>query len=139
MTTLIWLHEDALRLDHPVFARAPEAQVVHIWDDAYLRAREYSLKRLVFLYETLCDLGVAVRPGETREVLRAQTPEALFIPQSPNPFIKQVAADLAAILPVTLVPDEPLVVLETDSVFRRFFAYWKHARATACLPDAGHG
>jgi len=46
---------------------------------------------------------------------------------------------LSETLPVHVIPDEPLVVLDTDTEFRRFFAYWKHAKATARRHDAGHG
>ena len=33
MSRFIWLHEDCLRATHPVFAHAPQARAVFIWDD----------------------------------------------------------------------------------------------------------
>ena len=66
--SLIWLHEDALCASHPVFSAAPSVcEAVFVWDDAYLQHAHYSLKRLVFLYETLCELPVTIIRGHTLE------------------------------------------------------------------------
>ena len=54
----IWLHEDMLSTAHPVFEQADfkneKPLSFFIWDQEYFKAQNYSLKRLVFLYETLC-------------------------------------------------------------------------------------
>ena len=52
--SLIWIHEDALRITHPVFKLAPNGtEALFVWDNPYFQKLDYSLKRLVFIYESL--------------------------------------------------------------------------------------
>jgi len=56
--TLIWVHEDAITLDHPVSqAAGPHAQAIFIWDTEEHDRRNYSAKRRVFIYECAQDTG----------------------------------------------------------------------------------
>ena len=46
MADLVWLHEEALRLTHPVFAAGgPDAACVFVWDAARLAESHVGLKR----------------------------------------------------------------------------------------------
>jgi hypothetical protein len=133
---LVWLHEDALRRSHPcVLAAGDGATCIHIWDDAYLQAANYSLKRLVFLYETAAEGGIDMLRGESYRTLLEHPAVHVWIPQSPNPFIRTVTERLRAHKQVTMVEDDAFVQLPAGRSHTRFFAYWRHAEKTACLRD----
>ncbi len=135
---LVWLHEDALRRSHPCVAAAGEgATCVHLWDDAYLHAANYSLKRLVFLYETAIEAGVEMLHGGSYHTLLQHPAAHVWIPYSPNPFIRAVAEQLQAHKCVTVVEDDAFVHLRSGAVHTRFFAYWRQAEKTALLRDGG--
>lgn len=135
MSSIIWLHEDALSASHPAFASG--APALHIWDDAYLRAQDYSLKRLVFIYESLCQLPVTIERADTLTLLRESPATTILIPESPNPFIRQVAAALPPEKTVTWVPAVPFVTLKKPFTARRFFQYWQKAEKSALTPGGG--
>lgn len=127
---LIWLHEDALSDTHPVFeAAGQDVRAVHLWDDAYLQAHGYSLKRLVFLYETLCELPVDIVAAEALKYLKNQHEQIIFIPESPNPFIRDIAATLRDTKTVHMVAEIPYVHVESNQVFKRFFPFWKKVQS----------
>lgn len=135
---VIWLHEDALRASHPVFAAAPAgARVIHVWDDAYLQKADYSFKRLVFLYETLCELPLEILPGATLDILRACDASAIYTPASLNPAIQHIITNLSAEREVVIVADEPFVSIAKPTDATRFFRYWGKAEKTAFLHNGG--
>ena len=135
---LVWLHEDALRRSHPCVAAAGEgATCIHVWDDAYLQAGNYSLKRLVFLYETAAEAGVEVLRGDSYLTLLHHPAAHVWIPYSPNPFIRTVAEQLQTHKRVTIVEDGAFVHLRSGPAHTRFFAYWRQAEKTALLRDGG--
>lgn len=133
MSSILWLHEDALR-EHPVKAD----RIIHVWDDAYLQAQNYSLKRLVFLYETLCEIPhVEILYGDTTRILCELAPQKLIIPHTLNPFIRQQAALLSHNTEVEWLAETPFAIIRKPREYRRFFQYWKQAEKTAFLPNAG--
>ena len=135
---IIWLHEDALRSTHPVCAAAPKgARIIHIWDDAYLQAAHYSLKRLVFIYESLCELPLEIIHGNTLDILQQCHADAIYIPASANPFIQKVAGTLSQCKAVTVIADEPFVTIKHPNDFTRFFSYWKKVEKTVFLSHGG--
>ena len=138
MAGLIWLHEEALRADHPVFAAASGATAVFCWDVDYMAAADIGLRRQIFIYESLLDLEVTIIRGAASKVLpvvaRRDQATQLFVPDTPNPLIKQelwkVKAALAG-MTVELVPERPFVQLEVQPDLGRFFRYWNKARKQA--------
>ena len=134
MSALIWLHEDALRNDHPVFKAAGEgAEAVFIWDDAYFQSEGYSLKRLVFIYELLAGLKITCLKGETEAVLRDYAKgRKIFVPKTPNPKFKEIISGLDN---VAIIPDIPLVIVEDDVDLKRFFRFWNKAKKSALSPN----
>lgn len=133
---IIWLHEDALRLSHPVFAASPpNCGVFFIWDDAYLQEANYSLKRLLFLYETLCKLPLVILRGNTLETLRSHAATQIYVPSSPNPWIKSVCEQLSANKNVKQINDEPFARIKTTIDFKRFYPYWNEAKKSAFVHD----
>jgi hypothetical protein len=135
---LVWLHEDALRRSHPCALVAGEgATRIHIWDDTYLQDANYSLKRLVFLYETAAEAGIDMIRGDTYLTLLRHPAAHVWVPQSANPFIRTVVERLCAYKRVTVVEDDTFVRLPGGLSHQRFFAYWRQAEKTACLRDGG--
>ena len=138
MAGLIWLHEEALRADHPAFAAASGATAVFCWDVDYMAAADIGLRRQIFIYESLLDLEVTIIQGAASQVLpvvaRRDQATQLFVPDTPNPLIKQellkVKAALASIT-VELVPERLFVQLEVQPDLGRFFRYWNKARKQA--------
>ena len=132
--SIIWLHDEALRLTHPVFFSAPlGAKAVFIWDDTYLKSAGYSLKRLLFIYETLCTLSIDIIHGNTLATLKLLAPSLLYVPYGLNSFIQNVVSELLSVMEVHIIQDEPFVTLSSDKNFTRFFQYWKSAEQLAFM------
>ena len=136
---LHWLHEDALNAEHPAVSGLRGAdRVCFVWDDEYLNAMDYSFQRLVFIYETLCELPVEIHRGETVGVLLQKAQEMgadiLCVPASPNPKIQATIEALRHHLQVEVVDEEPFVEFRRPPSLRRFFAYWKSAKAQLMRP-----
>ncbi len=128
-----------MRREHPVFRAAGDAaRVIFIWDDAYLRAQGWTLKRLMFIYECACAMGAEVLRGDTLAVLQGLGTERVYMAESLNPFVHTVAEGLrAGGIQVTTVAEEPFVVLRKGGELGRFFRYWSRAQRSAMQPDAG--
>lgn len=139
MSTLIWLHEDALRADHPLFNERADAPACFIWDDAYMTAMHYGLKRRVFIYETLLELPVDIYAGDTQTSLRAlldtHKADCLVTGKTPNPRLKDICTALRGDVAVRTIADTPFVQMDAPQELRRFFKYWNKARKKAFLPD----
>lgn len=135
---LIVLHEESLRMTHPVFAAAPaDTRAVYIWDDEYVRRTSYSFKRFVFIYETLCALSVDILHGDTLEILQEINPSLIHIPGTTHPLIIERINRISQMYTVHLVEDEPFVQLGNAIDYKRFFQYWHHAEKTAFLHNGG--
>ena len=137
MSKLIWLHEDCLRATHNLFSEAANARAVFIWDDDYLSAMHYGLKRRVFIYETLCALPVDIVSGPTVECLKNLSVETdeIITGKTPNPALKEIMNVLRQEKKVTAIADEPFVQMDSPPELRRFFKYWNKAKKRAFLYD----
>jgi hypothetical protein len=132
--TLICLHEEALRTSHPVFNAAPQGtRAIFVWDDDYLQKLGYSLKRIVFVYETLCELPVDIIRGDTVSVIKELGPSQLYIPESHKPHISSIINSLKLITTVEIIKDEEFIKIPDTTDFKRFFKYWSLAERTASL------
>lgn len=136
-TPLILLHEEALRLSHPVFTmRSDATNVVFIWDNSYFQQADYSLKRLVFIYETLCELSINIISGDTKQVISTIAPSVVYVPFTHNPLIKEMIDTLDSLTVIQWVADEVLVNPQ-GSHFERFFKYWEKTRYSAFKYNGG--
>ena len=140
MTALVWLHEDALRHDHPVYTAAGEDVIsCFFWDEDYLQKMDYGFKRLVFIYETLCELPVTIIHDSTVEGLirlaENQSCETIYIPATPNPLLQEIIVELEHRLLVVIVEDTPFVSLTKDLDMKRSFRYWNKAKKLAMQPS----
>ena len=143
MADLIWLNEDALRRTHPVFTTAgPDAKAVFVWDRSYFDACHIGLKRQLFIYETLVELGIELFEGKPEAVLAnlvvAKDVDRILVPASPNPEIMRRVANMRSALPdvsVVAVEDLPFVTPARDPDLGRFFRYWNKVRKSAMRPN----
>lgn len=141
MSKLIWIHEDALRLSHPVFASS-DHEAFFVWDEEYFIHMNYAFPRLVFIYETLCEMGVNVYKGKALDVItqlaKQHDSNSIYIPFTPNPRLQSVMGKLEdGGLHIEVVPDEPFIILEQKPNLKRFFRYWNKARKLALLHGGG--
>ena len=137
--TIYWVHEDALNGAHPALdGRDPAAPVYFVWDDKHLESMAYSFQRLVFIYETLCEMNIEIIRGDTVESLIALArdvgADTICVADSANPAIQALVDRLQASMAVRVVNDQPFVALDRPPSLRRFFAYWKSARTTLMRP-----
>ena len=101
-------------------------------------AADIGLRRQIFIYESLLELDVTIIRGAASQVLplvaRRDQATQLYVPDTPNPLIRQellkVTAALAGIT-VELVSDRPFVQLAATPDLGRFFRYWNKARNQA--------
>ena len=147
MADLVWLHEGALRLTHPVFAAGgPDAATVFIWDRDRLAASHVGIKRQLFIYETLAEMSESrsldIHEGRAEEVLPRLAAQAgagrVLVPSSPDPALRaEIGAIRRAALDLKIVEIEetPFVTLAKTPDLGRFFRYWNKARKSALRPQ----
>jgi hypothetical protein len=129
---IIWLHDKALSQNHPVFNNINEStKAIYIWDEEFFKKRSYSFKRLVFIYETLCQLQIEIIKGDTIEVLKSFNPEKIIIPFTVDTQIKNLVEQLSEVFLVEIVEEKPFVNIGSGYKFNRFFKYWNKAKDTA--------
>jgi hypothetical protein len=147
MANLIILHEDTLRLSHPIFRNETKSlsdqsnweQPVFIWDTDYFSEAGYSLKRLVFIYETLSALPVDIYHGKMDDVIIRLIQEKsltnIFIPATPNPKLCAFIDFTSSQVPTHVIDDEAFVSLDRTPDLGRFFRYWNKAKKAALSYD----
>jgi len=140
MADIRWIHDEALRADHPVFRKGGEdCRSVFIWDEAYFKAMHYGFTRLVFVYEALCEMPVDILRGDTVTVLKELAGEngRIITADTPNSELLQRIGALRQALPVELSREEDFVKLHAAPDLRRFFRYWNKARKSAMQYGGG--
>ena len=145
MADLVWLHEGALRLTHPVFAAAgPDAAVVFIWDAERLAASHVGLKRQLFIYETLAEMAssraIDIFEGRAESLLPqlGDGSSRILVPASPDPAIRAGIGGLrqaATGHEIVEIEDTPFVTLSMQPDLGRFFRYWNKAKKSAMRPQ----
>ena len=147
MGDLVWLHEGALRLTHPVLAAGgPDAAAIFIWDRDRLAASHVGIKRQLFIYETLAEMSESrsldIHEGRAEDVLPRLAAQAgagrVLVPSSPDPALR---AEIGAIhravpdLEIVEIEETPFVSLANTPDLGRFFRYWNKARKSALRPQ----
>ncbi|XDZ65762.1 hypothetical protein AB8880_12705 [Alphaproteobacteria bacterium LSUCC0684] len=134
MPDIRWIHDEALRADHPVFTNGDEdCRSVFIWDEAYFKAMHYGFARLVFVYEALGELPVDIVKGDTVTILTELATEngRIITADTPSRELLRRIEALRQIMPVKLVREEDFVRFNSPPDLRRFFRYWNKARKSA--------
>jgi hypothetical protein len=119
-----WVHEKAL------FIPEQKIQCVHVWDEDYYQSRGYSLKRLVFIYETLCQMPVEIIKGNTQQVLGGFN-QPIYVPRTTDVKICEWVGVLNQHMTTHWVSMPQFVDVDESIDFPRFFRYWKQAQKTA--------
>ena len=136
---LLWVHDKALRFGSD-FCEANESfKAIHIWDDEYYRTQRYSLKRLVFIYETLLELPLEIIHGNTLDILRKENLDHIVIPYSGDQALKNLFSKIEKIKTVHYLFETSFVHLDRTVEFKRFFKYWNQAKKTAFLINGDRG
>ena len=139
MADLVWIHEDALRQSHPVFAAAaPGSRAVFIWDNASLEAGHIGPKRRLFIYQTLAGMEIDIIAGTAASVILALIAKngvtRLLVPGTPNPAFHKQLSDVRRACPdlqIDIIDDTPFVRLAQTPDLGRFFRYWNKAKKSA--------
>jgi hypothetical protein len=140
MTTLYWMHDEALRLSHPASVQAGEdSHQFFIWDDDYLQLMDYGFHRLHFIYEAVCALNIPIYKGNTQEVIadlaHMHDCTELYCADTPNQALQHIMHNIAEDMQVIRIADDAFVELSKHPELKRFFRYWNKAEKLALLRD----
>ncbi len=135
-TALIWVHEDALGPQHPVFSGPGEtARRVFVFDPDRIAAEGWGLNRLAFFYQGAQALGCVIEKGDAPALLRAHADalgvDALHLARTPDPAIREVAHDLSADFKILWADEAPLAHIPDETDLKRFSRYWRKAERSA--------
>ena len=130
---LLLVHDKALRFGLDACEASERFKAIHIWDDEYYRSQKYSLKRLVFIYETLLDLPLEIIHGKTLDILSEENFDDIVIPYSGDQALKNLFSKIEKIKTVHYLFETSFVNLDRTVEFKRFFKYWNQAKKTAFL------
>lgn len=136
---IIWVHEDALSRSHPVFDMAGKnARAVFVWDGQDLQNRQQSLKKLVFLYECLDEMGVEIIQGRTANVLEKLCggQGKLYMAHTHNPQIMDLVAPLRSKIDLVEVHKSRLSDVDITPDMARFFRFWNKAKKSIMRPSS---
>ena len=135
---IIWLHEK--RLKHKSFWQHKldeNYKLIHIWDNDYYKRRNYSFQRLVFIYETLCDLEIDIIFGNIIITLQSIDINKLMIPFSVDTEIMKICSLLAEQINIKFIYDDKFVEVKEGIKFNKFFKYWSYAEKTVFMYNGG--
>lgn len=130
---VLWIHAEALGPANPALLAHPGRPAVFVFEPGLLRgaAGPISLKRIVFLYECLLELPVTIRQGDGAEEVLAfaarHQADGVVTSAWVDPQLGNIAATMAAALPLQVLEPEPFVVLPQQVDLRRFSRYWRSA------------
>jgi len=127
MSRLMWLHDESLFL--PADCQDNDL-VVYIWDSHYVDQQQWSLKRQIFIYETLCQLPVHIFQGEScvvlTELCQQHDLNEIWVQQPLDPILQRLIDSVTTpVFKVTQVPYPQLFSHTSLKPSHRFHAYWK--------------
>jgi hypothetical protein len=134
MTTVLWLHEDMLN-PHAALWRRPHAGAVYVFDEQHLRQAGYSLKRVMFIYESLLELPVSIRKGDTEIIVASFAAERgaqqIATSVSVQPWIQRTVERLRTRWRVEVVSEAPFLDCPEPSDLTRFARFWRQVEPYA--------
>ena len=139
MRSVVWVHEDMLRTNHPIFLKYPAAPAVWIWDDADLRRSPFSMKRIILRHKAMEEMPVSILRGDTlTELLRFAAEngaDRIVTADSANPRVRFLLDRLTGSIQVDRMResegDEYSGLLDV----RNFSRYWRSIRPLAGVGD----
>lgn len=133
---VIWVHGDALDPESPPFVACPGAPAIFVFDDVVLDGYRVSLARILFIYESLLEMPVAIRRGDVAgEVVRFARDHGagrVVTTATPSPRFALLREAIEAELPVEVLPVPPFVPDRAYDL-KRFSRYWAQAGADAMI------
>ena len=140
--SLVWVHGDSLDPQGPALVAHPDAPRVFVFDEQTLESYRVSLKRIVFIYESLLEIeGIEIRRGAVAEELAVVAAEQgcqqIVTVESVAPGFARICRELrqAYRLPVEVLPVAPFVALargeEERLDLKRFSRYWQPLKRRA--------
>ena len=92
-------------------------------------------KRLVFIYETLCQMPVEIIKGDIFDIMKSFAPAKIKTFFTSDSKIQEIIQQLSQIYEVEVIRPEPFVQIANHDQFKRFFNYWNKAKKTAFLKN----
>ncbi len=132
---LIWIHEDAMTLDHPVVVAAgDEAKPIFIWDTVRHDHLGYSLKRRMFIYESVLDLDIPIYAGDTyASLMELSAGQPIYAADTPDPYVQDMLRRLRETQEVFVIDAPAFVDIPEGTDTKRFFRFWNQAKASAMM------
>lgn len=127
---IIWIHDKAL--NNSLLTELNEnKRALFIWDNKYFQSRSYTLKRLVFIYETLCQMPIEIIMGDTAETILSFSPEKIQVEFTVDTKIKKIIQQLSRNCVIEIIKPNPFVAISDANEYKRFFKYWNEAKKVA--------
>ncbi|MGF1455153.1 MAG: hypothetical protein ACFB6R_07230 [Alphaproteobacteria bacterium] len=137
MSDMIWIHDDGLSPTSRVFD-GPEAPAVYVFDDTFIEARGYGLKRLAFIYECLLEMPVEIHKGPLTATVAtlaaARAASRIRTMDTPDPLLRRTIEALRTDFEVEVISPPTFAGLSGRVDLKRFSRYWKKAQSAAFLP-----
>lgn len=134
--TIIWLHEKSLSTPPKLLSLVNEkTRIIYVWDNEYFKNRGYSLKRLVFIYQTLCELPVEIIKGDTLQIFQSLNIDEIITPYTNDLGIRKLFEEISKHLILQVITSDDFVNVDNEYDFKRFFKYWNKAKKTAFLKN----
>ena len=130
---IVWVHIDSLSPTNPALTANTDAPAVFVFDDSYLTARKFSLKRIVFIYECLLEMNVTIRRGDTAAQVLGFAQEhgatRIITTESVDPHLKAIYESVRKGQPegsrLEFAPVEPFAAIDNSRLdLKRFTRYW---------------
>lgn len=132
MRSVVWVHEDMLRANHPIFVKYPTAPAAWVWDDVDLRRSPMSMKRIIFRYQAIEEMPVSILRGDSvAELLKFAAEngaDRIATAESANPRVRFLLDRLAESISVDRLPEREFRDYEGQLDIRNFARYWRSIR-----------
>ena len=123
---LVWLHEKALVFNHNILNS--DRKKIYIWDDEYFKKRNYSLKKLVFIYETLCEMDIDIVYGNSLDIIKSFQPDNVFTIHTVDSEIKKLFSEISQLCELIVLGNKNFIDFKENNNITRFFQYWNKAK-----------
>jgi deoxyribodipyrimidine photo-lyase len=135
---LVWLGLDGLAASSPAAIGHPDAPRLFVLEREWLTDERPSLKRLVFIFECLADIGgVEVVLASAREavpaVARRQGCGHVVLARTPCPTMRAAAEAIAREFPVVAVDEPAFCDRSRVTDLGRFSRYWSKVGRSALM------
>lgn len=119
-----------MRPANPALVQHPDVPAIWVWDEQLLSDYDISLKRIVFMYETVIQLPVTIRKGNVIKELLEFTKEhganRIVTTPSPSPLFAQYVNALEKRgVQIELLEEQPFVDYDGRIDLKRFSRYWR--------------